>query len=87
MQGSGFLNYRLKYCWPKVIYYIRQPNELKREIKNKTGGKQGPTKHLGGPWSTQAPLRIATVCKDLQYFSLQHATFHIPVAPFLDDSE
>jgi len=20
MQAKGFLNYRLKYCWPKVIY-------------------------------------------------------------------
>jgi len=20
MQARGFLNYRLKYCWPKVIY-------------------------------------------------------------------
>jgi len=22
MQATGFLNYRLKYCWPKVIYCI-----------------------------------------------------------------
>jgi len=22
MQARGFLNYRLKYCWPKVIYCI-----------------------------------------------------------------
>jgi len=22
MQVRGFLNYRLKYCWPKVIYWI-----------------------------------------------------------------
>jgi len=22
MQARGFLNYRLKYCWPKVIYRI-----------------------------------------------------------------
>jgi len=22
MQARGFLNYRSKYCWPKVIYHI-----------------------------------------------------------------
>jgi len=22
MQARGFLNYRLKYCWPKVIHCI-----------------------------------------------------------------
>jgi len=22
MQARGFLNYRFKYCWPKVIYCI-----------------------------------------------------------------
>jgi len=22
MQAKGFLNYRLKYCWPKVIYCV-----------------------------------------------------------------
>jgi len=37
MQASGFLNYRLKYCWPKVTYFICQPNELKQEIKKKVG--------------------------------------------------
>jgi len=29
MQVRGFLNYRLKYCWPKVIYcsiYVNQTN-------------------------------------------------------------
>jgi len=36
MQARGFLNYRLKYCWPKVFYCICQPNELKPEIKKKT---------------------------------------------------
>jgi len=41
MQATGFLNYRLKYCWPKVISCICQPNELKREIKKKTGGQTG----------------------------------------------
>jgi len=51
MQARGLLNDRLKYCWPKVIYCICQPNELEQEIKKK----------LGGPWPTQAPLRIATV--------------------------
>ena len=52
MPARGLLNYRLKYCWPEVIYSICQPNELEREIKKKTGG---PSKILG-PWPTQAPL-------------------------------
>jgi len=41
MQATGFLNYCLKYCWPKVFSCICQPNELKREIKKKTGGQTG----------------------------------------------
>jgi len=61
MQAKGYLDYRLKYCWLKVIHcsYSRicQPNELKQEIKKKTGG---PSKHLGRSWPTQAPLRIDT---------------------------
>jgi len=57
MQARDFLNYRLKYCWPKVIYCICLPNELKREIKKKMGD---PSKNLGQPWHTQAPLRTAT---------------------------
>ena len=52
MQAREFLNYRFKYCWPKVIYFICQPNELKQEIKKKTGGVN---LKYGGPWLTQAP--------------------------------
>jgi len=56
MQAKGFVNYRLKYCWPKVFYCIWQPNDLEREIKKKTGGaNRGPSKILEGPWPTQAP--------------------------------
>jgi len=40
MQATGLLNYRLKYCWPKVTYCICQPNELERKIKKKTGGSK-----------------------------------------------
>ena len=41
---------RLKYCWPKVIYCICQPNELKREIKKKNGGAKREAKQKsGGP--------------------------------------
>jgi len=47
MQARGFLNYRSKYCWPKVIYCICQPNELEREIKKKLGGKQGAKQKSG----------------------------------------
>jgi len=49
MHARGFLNYRLKYCWPKVIYSICQPNELNGKLRKKTGGaKEGPSKNLGG---------------------------------------
>jgi len=51
MQAREFLNYCFKYCWPKVIYFICQPNELKQEIKKKTGVVN---LKYGGPWLTQA---------------------------------
>ena len=53
MQARGFLNYRLKYCWPKVFYCICQPNELERETMKKKLGC--PSKNLGVPWPTQTP--------------------------------
>jgi len=53
MQARGLLNYRLKYCWPKVIYCIRQPNELERETTKKTGGA---SKNLGGYGPPRPPL-------------------------------
>jgi len=69
MQARGFLNYRLKHCWPKVIYCIYEPNELEREIKKKLVGQTGgPTKILWGPWPTQSPVRIATAFIVLKYF-------------------
>jgi len=66
MQARGFLNHRLKYCLPTVIYcslHVCQinctclPNELKRDIKKKTGGGQagGQAKIRGEPWPTQSP--------------------------------
>jgi len=55
MQARGFLNYRLKYCWPKLTYCICQPNELEQENKKKTrGAKQGAKQKSGGLWPTQA---------------------------------
>ena len=51
MQTREFLNYRLKYCWPKIIYCICQRNELKRVIKKQLGAKQ----KSGRSWPTQAP--------------------------------
>jgi len=64
MQARGFLNYRLKYCWPKVIYCICQPNELKREIKKKLeGAKQGANQKSRGAMAypgspLEPPLRV-----------------------------
>jgi len=55
MQARGLLNYRLKYCWPKVIYCICQPNELEREIKKKSGGE---SKNLGGHGPPRPSLEL-----------------------------
>jgi len=55
MQARGLLNYRLKYCWPKVIYsslYVNQTN-LNGKLR-KTWGDQGKI--------CLAPLRITTAC-------------------------
>jgi len=62
MQTRGFLNYRLKYCWPKVFYCICQPNEFEREIMKKQGGpNRGPSKNLGGPCPPlESPLSMGT---------------------------
>ena len=58
MLAKRYLNYRLKYCWPKVIYCICQPNEVEREIKKKTGeANKGPSKILWGPWPTHNSAR------------------------------
>jgi len=51
MQARKFLNYRFKDCWPKVIYFICQPKELKQEIRKNTGGVN---LKYGGSWLTQA---------------------------------
>ena len=58
MQARGFLNYGLKYCWPKVFYCICQPNELEQEIMKKLGG--GQAKIWGAMAHPAPPLRIAT---------------------------
>ena len=61
MQARGFLVDRLKYTWPKCIHCVCQPNELKREIKKKTGeASRGPSKNVGGHGPPRPPLRIAT---------------------------
>ena len=64
MQARGLLNYRLKYCWPKIIYCICQPNELEGEITKKLGGQAGgQAKILGGHgpprFPLESPLNIA----------------------------
>jgi len=57
MQVRGLLNYRLKHCWPKMIWCICQPNEIEREIKKKLGGQAKSGRAMAHP----GPLRIATV--------------------------
>jgi len=48
MQARGYLDNLLKYCRPKVIYCICQPNQLKREINKKTGGAKRGAKQKSG---------------------------------------
>jgi len=81
MQAWGLLNYRLKFCWLKLICCLCQSNELEREIKHTTGGdKLGPAQNLGAVAQTslslQSPLasvaphiwkKWRTVCKRLVY--------------------
>jgi len=73
MQARGFMNYRLKYCWPKVIYFIFQPHELKQEIKAKN---EGSTKNLGGhgpPW----PFRVATAMIKYKFCTTTTRQLHV----------
>jgi len=61
MQARGFLNYRLKYCLPKVIFCVCEPNELKRKIKKKTGGQAkicGAMAHPGPPLELPSLLNV-----------------------------
>jgi len=62
MQARGFLIDRLKDSSPRCTYCVYQQNELKREIKKKTGGgKQGAKQKSGeGHCPPRPPLRIAT---------------------------
>jgi len=60
MQASGFLIDRFKYSWPKCIYCVCQPNELKWEIRKKLWGRQaGSQAKFWREWPSQHPLRIA----------------------------
>jgi len=61
MQARGFLIDRINYSWPKCIYCVCQPNELKREIKKKLGGQaEGQANIWEGHGPPRAPLRITT---------------------------
>ena len=64
MQARGFLNYPRKYWWPKVTYFLCQPNELQQEIEKKTGGS---TKNLGA-MAYPPSLRITTVANAILQF-------------------
>jgi len=48
MKARRFLNYRLKYCWPKVICCLCQPNKLIWYITKETGGQTEANKKSGG---------------------------------------
>jgi len=51
MQARGLVNYyRLKYCWPKVIYCIYQPT------KKTEGAKQEANQKSGGAMAYPGPL-------------------------------
>jgi len=52
MQARGFLNYRLKYCWPKCIYCVCQvvnQTNLNGKLRKSWGGQAlGQAKIWGG---------------------------------------
>jgi len=61
-QARDFLNYRLKYCWPKVIYCsicVNQTN-LSGKLRKKLGDQAGANQKSGGNDPLRLPLRIAT---------------------------
>jgi len=87
MQARGFLNYSFKYCWPKVIYCSLRvyqinctclQNELKRDIKKKTGEQAGGQAKIWGVWPTQVPLRIATGPDIIPVFCLHFCSSNSP---------
>ena len=72
MQARGYLDNCLKYCWPKVIYCIRQPNKLKGEIKKKLGGQ---AKICGGHGPPNPPLKSPLAASKWNY-RINHAHLH-----------
>ena len=62
MQVRRFLNYRLKYCWPKVFstVYVNQKN-LNGKLRKKLGGQPkiwGAMAHPGPP--LESPLSVSS---------------------------
>ena len=56
MQARGLLNFRLKYCWLKVICCTCQSNELNVKLSTQLWGPSwGQSKIWGWAWPTQAP--------------------------------
>jgi len=55
MQAGGFLNYRLKYCLPKVSYCICQPNDFERGNYEKSGGQTGGQAKFWGSMAYPGP--------------------------------
>jgi len=54
MKAKGFLHYRLKYCWPKVIYYCMSTKRTKQEIK-KLGVQMGENQKSGEAMAYPVP--------------------------------
>jgi len=64
MQARGLLDYRLKYCWPKVFYYICQPNELNGKLRKNWGAKRksgGAIAHPAPQLELPVPMTCTTV--------------------------
>jgi len=75
-QATGFINYRLKYCWLKAFYCICQPNELKREIKKKLGSQTRSTAKIWeGRGRPKPPLESQLVLDDLTWRSFERSGF------------
>jgi len=54
MQARRFVNYRLKHCWPKFIYYICQPKKKTRGCNQKSGRDMA---HPGPPLESPLPVK------------------------------
>jgi len=74
MQARGFLNYRLKYCLPKVIYCVCMSTKQIRTGNKKNWG--GASQKLGGHGPPRPPLEspLLTVGLSVRFLAFTGTT-------------